>query len=65
MHISPVNVSVHTTNPKLRKRMMSNKRAGEVLSYLKMLADANTTVRSLTARCTILSRSTLLLRVSQ
>ena len=41
MHISPVNVSVHTTNPELRKRMMSNKRAGEVLSYLKMLADAN------------------------
>ena len=41
MHISPVNISVHTTNPELRKKMMSNKRAGEVLSYLKMLADAN------------------------
>ena len=40
MHISPVNVSVHTTNPELRKRMMHNKRAGEVLSYLKTLADA-------------------------
>ena len=40
MHISPVNVSVHTTNPELRKTMMHNKRAGEVLSYLKKLADA-------------------------
>ena len=40
MHISPVNVSVHTTNPELRKKMMHNKRAGEVLSYLKRLADA-------------------------
>lgn len=40
MHISPVNVSVHTTNPELRVQMMKNKRAGEVLSYLRMLADA-------------------------
>jgi len=40
MHISPVNVSVHTTNPELRVRMMKNKRAGEVLSYLPKLADA-------------------------
>ena len=40
MHISPVNVSVHTTNPDLRVKMMKNKRAGEVLSYLRRLADA-------------------------
>lgn len=40
MHISPVNVSVHTTDPELRVKMMKNKRAGEVLSYLKKLADA-------------------------
>ncbi len=41
MHISPVNVSVHTTNPELRVKMMKNKRAGEVLSYLDRLAEAN------------------------
>ena len=41
MHISPVNISVHTTNPELRVKMMHNKRAGEVLSYMKRLADAN------------------------
>lgn len=40
MHISPVNISVHTTNPDLRVRMMHNKRAGEVLSYMRRLADA-------------------------
>ena len=40
MRISPVNVSVHTTNPDLRVQMMKNKRSGEVLSYLRMLADA-------------------------
>ncbi len=44
MHISPVNISVHTTNPDLRVKMMKNKRAGEVLSYMKMLADAGITL---------------------
>ncbi len=40
MHISPVNISVHTTNPELRIRMMHNKRAGEVLGYIDRLAEA-------------------------
>ena len=40
MHISPVNISVHTTNPELRVKMMRNKRAGEVLQYMRRLADA-------------------------
>ena len=44
MHISPVNISVHTTNPELRVKMMKNKRAGEVLSYMKRLADAGITL---------------------
>ena len=34
MHISPINVSVHTMNPELRMQMMGNRRAGKVLSYL-------------------------------
>ena len=34
MRFSPVNISIHTTNPELRVRMMKNKRAGEVLRYL-------------------------------
>ena len=40
MHISPVNVSVHTTNPDLRVKMMKNKHAGEVLRYLDRMAEA-------------------------
>ncbi|MDY4167062.1 MAG: DUF512 domain-containing protein [Fournierella sp.] len=40
MHISPINISVHTTNPELRVRMMANKRAGEVLKYLDEFAEA-------------------------
>ena len=38
MHISPIFVSVHTTNPQLRVRMLANKRGGEVLQYLPRLA---------------------------
>lgn len=40
MHISPVNVSVHTTNPELRVKMMKNKNAGRVLSYLNRFKEA-------------------------
>ncbi len=41
MRFSPINVSVHTTNPDLRVKMMKNKRAGQVLSYLKRIKDAS------------------------
>ncbi len=40
MHISPINISVHTMNPELRCRMMNNRFAGDVLRYIKKLADA-------------------------
>lgn len=40
MHISPVNISVHTTNPELRVKMMANKNAGNVLSIINRLNDA-------------------------
>lgn len=40
MHISPVNISVHTTNPVLRCRMMKNRFAGEALSALYRFAQA-------------------------
>lgn len=40
MHISPINISVHTTNPELRVKMMKNKNAGSVLSVIKRFNDA-------------------------
>ena len=40
MHISPINVSVHTTNPALRVRMLANKRGGEIMEQLRELAEA-------------------------
>ena len=39
MHISPVNVSVHTTNPELRVKMMNNRFAGDSLKILKRLSE--------------------------
>lgn len=40
MRISPLNVSVHATNPALRREMMGNRFAGECLSLLKRFAKA-------------------------
>ncbi len=40
MRMSPINISIHTTDPELRVKMMKNKRAGEVLSYLERFRDA-------------------------
>ena len=37
MHISPINVSVHTTDPALRVRMMANKRAGRCCGIYRSL----------------------------
>jgi putative radical SAM enzyme (TIGR03279 family) len=44
MHLSPINVSVHTTNPELRVTMMKNKNAGKVLSYLERFKEAGLTI---------------------
>lgn len=35
-----INVSVHTTNPELRCKMMNNRFAGETLKYLKQMTDS-------------------------
>lgn len=39
-HLSPINVSVHTTDLELRKKMLKNPNADRVLSVMKRLADA-------------------------
>lgn len=36
-----INVSVHTTNPELRCKMMNNRFAGEKLRYLRQMAEAD------------------------
>lgn len=39
--ISPINVSVHTTNPELRIKMLNNRFAGNIYERLKKLAEAD------------------------
>ena len=40
-HLSPINISVHTTNPELRCRMLNNRFAGNVLERIAKLAEAH------------------------
>ena len=44
LHVSPVNVSVHTMNPELRVKMLRNPRAGESIGILRRLAEAGITM---------------------
>ncbi|MCR5088976.1 MAG: DUF512 domain-containing protein [Oscillospiraceae bacterium] len=44
LHVSPVNVSVHTMNPELRVRMLKNPRAGESIALMHRLAEAGITM---------------------
>ena len=39
-HMSPINISVHTTNPDLRCRMLNNRFAGESLKKIDRLCEA-------------------------
>ena len=51
MHISPINISVHTTNPELRVKMMSNKNAGSVLNIMNRFNDAGIKMHSQLVLC--------------
>ncbi|HAN20666.1 MAG: hypothetical protein A2Y15_04470 [Clostridiales bacterium GWF2_36_10] len=51
MRISPVNISVHTTNPELRVKMMRNRHAGECLKYLKQLDEGGIALNTQIVLC--------------
>lgn len=38
-HLSPINISVHTTNPKLRCKMLNNRFAGKIMEQIQKLYD--------------------------
>ena len=46
-HLSPINISVHTTNPELRCRMLHNRFAGEALKKIDLLYQDERTDRAL------------------
>ncbi|MCB2292258.1 DUF512 domain-containing protein [Clostridium algoriphilum] len=49
--ISPINVSVHTTDVELRKRMLNNKFAGNVYARLEKLAQAGIKINCQVVSC--------------
>ena len=49
--ISPINVSVHTTDPELRKKMLGNRFAGNIMERLKQLCDGGITVNAQIVLC--------------
>lgn len=51
MRMSPINISIHTTNPELRVKMMKNKRSGEVLKYLEVFREAGLTMAGQIVLC--------------
>ncbi len=51
MRISPINVSVHATDPEVRRKMLGNPRAGECMNILKRFAQANITLNCQIVAC--------------
>lgn len=41
MQLAPINISIQTTNPELRCKMLHNRFAGETLKYMQMLYDGH------------------------
>lgn len=50
-NIPRINISVHTTNPDLRQNMLHNKRAGQVLDYLKRFAENGLNINAQIVLC--------------
>lgn len=50
-HLSPINVSVHATDPEVRKMMLNNKNAGMILDYIKYLTDNRIQVNAQIVLC--------------
>ncbi|AGL01941.1 DUF512 domain-containing protein [Desulfoscipio gibsoniae] len=51
MRLSPLYISVHTTNPALRRQMMGNPRAEQVMDQLRYLAEANIQMHTQVVLC--------------
>ena len=51
LRISPINVSVHTTDPELRVEMLKNRRAGESIDVMRRFAQHNITMNCQIVSC--------------
>ena len=50
-NLAPINISVHTTNPELRKEMLHNRFAGESLKYIDKLYEQNVPMNGQVVMC--------------
>ena len=50
-NLAPINISVHTTNPELRKKMLHNRFAGESLRYIDKLYEKNVPMNGQVVMC--------------
>ncbi len=51
LHISPINVSVHATDPELRSFLLGNPRAGKTLEIMRRFADGGITMNCQIVSC--------------
>ena len=51
MRLSPVNVSVHTTNPELRTKMLGNKKASRIMDQLRILKEGKIDINCQIVSC--------------
>ena len=50
-HLSPINISVHATNPEVRSMMLQNKNAGKIMEYIEYLTSHGITVNAQVVLC--------------
>ena len=62
LRISPINVSVHTTDPELRVKMLRNPRAGESIDIMRRFAKAGITMNCQIVCCPGINDGEALLR---
>ena len=49
--LSPINISIQTTNPELRVKMLNNRFAGDIMQKIKVLTEGNITVNCQIVLC--------------
>ena len=50
-HLSPINISVHATNPAVRCMMLNNKNAGKIMEYIKYLTEKDININAQIVLC--------------
>lgn len=60
LHLSPLYVSVHATDPEVRRKLLGSREAGSILTQLKRLASAGITIHTQAVLCPGINDGTIL-----